>query len=66
MSSITNASEIQGDQIYERNFERLFALCEKCLWSATIFKSEARKSIVTLGICPACFDEVSFLFHLCM
>jgi len=64
MSSITKASEVQGDQVYERNFERLFALCEKCLWSATIFKSKARKSVVTLGICPACFDKDIFLIPL--
>ena len=63
MNSI-NASKIQGDQIYERNFERLFALCEKCLWSATIFKSKAQKSVITLGKCPVCFDENVFLIPL--
>ena len=63
MNSI-NASKIQGDQIYERNFERLFALCEKCLWSVTIFKSKEQKSVITLIICPVCFDENVFLIPL--
>ena len=63
MNSI-NASKIQGDKIYEKNFERLFALCEKCLWSATIFKSKAQKSVITLGKCPVCFDENLFLIPL--
>jgi hypothetical protein len=49
-------SDIQN-RIYEGNFERLFALCEKCLWSATIFKSNAQESTIILGICPACFNE---------
>jgi hypothetical protein len=46
------------DCIFEGNFERLFALCKKCLWSATIFKSKAQKSvIIALDTCPTCFDK---------
>jgi hypothetical protein len=45
------------DRIFEGNFERLFARCKKCLWSATIFKSKAQKSVIALGTCPTCFDE---------
>ena len=56
MNSI-NTSKIQEDRLCARNFERLFALCEKCLWSATIFKSKAQNSITSLGTCPACLDE---------
>lgn len=52
----TGVSDIQN-RIYEGSFERLFALCEKCLWSATIFKSKAQKSKIILGICPVCFNE---------
>ena len=59
----TGVSDIQN-RIYEGNFERLFALCEKCLWSATIFKSKAQKSKIILGICPACFNEGIFLIPL--
>ena len=39
------------------NFERYFALYEECLWSATIFKSRAQKSIINLGICPVGFHQ---------
>ena len=63
MNSI-NTSKIQEDRLCARNFERLFALCEKCLWSATIFKSKAQKSVITLGICSECFDENVFLIPL--
>lgn len=63
MNSV-NTSKIQEDRLYVRNFERLFALCEKCLWSATIFKSKAQKSVITQGICPECFDENVFLIPL--
>ena len=63
MNSI-NTSKIQEDRLCARNFERLFALCEKCLWSATIFKSKAQKSVITLGKCPVCFDENVFLIPL--
>jgi hypothetical protein len=45
------------DRIFEGNFERLFARCKKCLWSATIFKSKAQKSVIALSMCPTCFDE---------
>jgi hypothetical protein len=31
------------DRIFEGNFERLFARCKKCLWSATIFKSSTEE-----------------------
>jgi hypothetical protein len=37
---------------------------EKCLWSATIFKSKAQESTIILGICPACFNEGSLLVPL--
>ena len=59
MNSIS-ASEFQGWTMYHDNFdnfERHFALCEECSWSATIFKSRAQKSIINLGICPVCFNQ---------
>lgn len=52
----TNHSRIYN-WIFEGNFERLFALCKKCLWTATIFKSRERKSIIALDTCPTCFDK---------
>ena len=37
--------------------DRQFALCESCFWSATIFKSKVKKNtIITLDVCPVCFN----------
>ena len=58
MNSVS-ASQFQDRKYHNNfdNFERYFALCEECLWSATIFKSRAQKSIINLGICPVCFHQ---------
>jgi hypothetical protein len=42
---------------YHDNIEPHFALCEECLWSATIFKLRPQKTIINLGICPVCFHQ---------
>ena len=55
---------LASDCLYNQNFERLFALCENCLWSATIFKSKVKKDIITLHVCPECFEEKVLLVPL--
>jgi hypothetical protein len=35
--------------------DRQFALCESCFWSATIFKSKVKNSIITLGVMSSMF-----------
>lgn len=37
------------------NTDRQFALCESCFWSATIFKSKVKNSIITLGVMSSMF-----------
>lgn len=37
--------------------DRQFALCESCFWSATIFKSKVKNSIISLNKCPICFNR---------
>ncbi len=34
-----------------------FALCESCFWSATIFKSKVKNTIITWNKCPICFNR---------
>ena len=59
MSSISSSPLVRkkADLIYNDNFERQFALCEACLWSATIFKSRAKRTTVDLCVCPVCFNN---------
>ena len=59
MSSIISSPLVRkkADLIYNDNFEREFALCETCLWSATIFKSRAKMTIVDLCVCPVCLNN---------
>ena len=48
--------------ILEREYDsrnRIFALCEKCYWTATILKK------VESYECPVCFDEEVALIPLC-
>jgi hypothetical protein len=56
MNLFNSSSLIQGC-IYYDNFERLFALCEICFWSATIFRSRAQKDVIRLAVCPSCFKR---------
>ena len=68
MNSVS-ASQFQDWTTYHDdfyNFERYFALCEECLWSATIFKLRPQKTIINLGICPLCFHQRLTLFLLHM
>ena len=55
MNSI-DSSFIEGSALKD-NFECQFALCKKCSWNATVFKPKAKKSVIALGICPACSNE---------
>ena len=58
--SNSNASEVREDQVYETNFERLFALCEKCMWSAT-YSNPKHKTM------PSCYSILKIylmLFHI--
>jgi hypothetical protein len=59
MSSISSSPLVKrkANSIYNDNFERQFALCETCLWSATIFKSKAKKKIVDSCVCPVCLNN---------
>jgi hypothetical protein len=54
--------QINNSLVQDLNFnnstDRQFALCESCFWSATIFKSKLkRNTIITSGVCPACFSK---------
>jgi hypothetical protein len=39
------------------NTDRQFALCESCFWSASIFKSKVKNTIIALNKCPMCFNK---------
>jgi hypothetical protein len=39
------------------NTDRQFALCGSCFWSATIFKSKVKNTIIILNKCPICFNR---------
>ena len=58
MNSVS-ASQFQDWKYHDNfdNFGQHFALCEECLWSATIFKLRPQKTIINLGICPVCFNQ---------
>src|SRR6188472_3059588 len=59
MSSISSSPLVKNkaDLIYNDNFERQFALCQTCLWSATIFKSKAKRKMIILYVCPLCLNN---------